>query len=207
MPAAPAPSSCAAWPAASARRMAPSKTAPGTATSAAPARAGVQPGEFPPHPRAARSGQALVADHAARSSGQARREDRPAWSLDRLPDGRGDGAACAVPALLRRHRGVAAGGATPMFSRAGVGVDPCAAGGRGAFAWPPEEHPWTRSGVLWRTSPGWRRRPAQFSRFRVARSAAVRCIAVRQAASGSQPGKIGIEFVNETFARNSPTIW
>ena len=40
-----------------------------------------------------RGDRAVVDDHAARPAGEDRRQDRPAWSVDHLPDGRGHGAA------------------------------------------------------------------------------------------------------------------
>ena len=50
-------------------------------------------------------GPALVADDVARPAGEARREDRQAWPLDRRPDGRDHGAPHAVPADTQRQRG------------------------------------------------------------------------------------------------------
>lgn len=71
------------------------------------------------HPGAARRGQALVADHAAGPAGQDRRQDRPARPLDRFPDGRGHGAARAVPADPRGNRRAASiTTASPMLSGA-----------------------------------------------------------------------------------------
>lgn len=80
---------------------------------------------------AARGGQVLVTDHAARPAGQDRRQDRPTWPLACLPDGGGHGVACAIPADSDGDRRVAARGATPMLrptmaeDRVGLGQERC----------------------------------------------------------------------------------
>ena len=83
--------------------------------AAATARSRLQPRQLPPYPDVARGGQPLVDDHVAGQAGQDRCEDRPAWALDHLPDGRGHGLAPPVPTDPRRRRGAASVAGGPML--------------------------------------------------------------------------------------------
>src|ERR1700733_1570920 len=81
--------------------------------AAATARVGLQPRQLPADPGAARLGEALVTRDPARPARENRRQDRPAWPVDNVPDGRGRGAARAVPEHPDRYRG------TPSIRAAG----------------------------------------------------------------------------------------
>jgi hypothetical protein len=57
----------------------------------------------------------VVDDDATRPAGEDRRQDRPPWPVDYLPNGRGDGAWCSVPENPGRYRGAPAVAARPML--------------------------------------------------------------------------------------------
>jgi DDE family transposase len=82
-------------------------------------RAGLQPGQLPPHARTAGRGRAVVADEPAGKGGEDRREgDRPRPLRD-LPDGGGGGAARAVRPHLGADRKATSARPSPMLTLEG----------------------------------------------------------------------------------------
>jgi len=96
----------------------PAQAPPLRSQRGAPATAcpGLQPRQLYPHLDLARDAHPLVDDHLAGPAGEDRREDRPARTLDHLPDGRGHGLSRVVPADTRRHDGAPAVAARPMLT-------------------------------------------------------------------------------------------
>src|SRR5262249_51279182 len=82
-------------------------------------RAGLQPGQLPPHARTAGRGRAAVADEPAGKGDEDRREgDRPRPLRD-LPDGGGGGAARAVRPHLGADRKASSARPSPMLTLEG----------------------------------------------------------------------------------------
>src|SRR5262249_17265430 len=119
---------------------------PGQRGPPAAPRAGIQPGQPPPHDGVADGDRGLVPDESAGEGGEDRGEGRRPRALPGVPDGRGGGATRAVPAPPRPDR-------RPPASRRGAmlpqpGPPPPTSKGRGASAGRPatanggQEPPW-----------------------------------------------------------------